>query len=171
MPPSRKLARRRFLESAVATSAAAGCTRRVALSFLSDAEFATLTAVCDQMIPPDQDPGGGWAGAADYIDRQLRGHFREHLHAYHAGLAVVERRAGGRFASLPRERQLELLTRMDRDPATRGFIALVATHAMQGFYGSPRHGGNRDYCSWRMLGVPASPVRGRDPYDFTKGGA
>jgi gluconate 2-dehydrogenase gamma chain len=37
----------------------------------------------------------------------------------------------------------------------------VVSHTMQGFYGDPRHGGNRNWASWRMLGVPITPVRGR----------
>jgi gluconate 2-dehydrogenase gamma chain len=40
---------------------------------------------------------------------------------------------------------------------------------MQGFYGDPRHGGNREYASWRMLGVPVAPIRGRQLYDLTTG--
>jgi gluconate 2-dehydrogenase gamma chain len=123
--------------------------------------MATLAAVCDQMVPPDQDPGGAWAGVPNYIDRQLRGRFREHLAAYREGLAEVNRQAGGSFRSASRERQLEVLTRMDQDKVTKAFISLLATHSIQGYYGNPRHGGNRDYCGWRMLGVPAVPVRGR----------
>jgi gluconate 2-dehydrogenase gamma chain len=30
---------------------------------------------------------------------------------------------------------------------------MVVDHTMQGFYGSPAHGGNRDEASWKMLGV------------------
>jgi len=30
-----------------------------------------------------------------------------------------------------------------------------------GFYGDPRHGGNKDRVSWRMLGVADPPIRGR----------
>jgi gluconate 2-dehydrogenase gamma chain len=160
--------RRGFLSSALAASTTAGCARKAAARLLTDREMSTLAAICDQMIPPDQDPGGAWAGAHLYIARQLRGPFREHFDAYRAGITQVEQRAGGDFPALPRPRQLEVLTAMDRDKATRPFIALVATHAMQGYYGSPRHGGNRDYCGWRMLGVPASPVRGRDPYGFDR---
>jgi gluconate 2-dehydrogenase gamma chain len=33
---------------------------------------------------------------------------------------------------------------------------------MQGFYGSPRHGGNRDYLSYRMLGIDYPQVIGRN---------
>ena len=48
------------------------------------------------------------------------------------------------------------------------FFDLVRNHTMQGYYGSPRHGGNRDAVSWRMLGLDEPPLRGRAQYDFTK---
>jgi gluconate 2-dehydrogenase gamma chain len=38
---------------------------------------------------------------------------------------------------------------------------MLVAHAMQGFYGDPRHGGNRERVSWKMLGVASPPVRGR----------
>lgn len=166
-----KLDRRRFLGGALALSTTAGCSNKVVSLSLNEAELDTLSAVCDQMIPPDQDPGAAWAGVPNYITRQLRGPFREHLEAYRNGLAEVERRSGGRFGALSREQQLGVLTAMDQDKATKPFIALVATHSMQGYFGSPRHGGNRDFCGWRMLGVPASPVRGRRAADVKGGSA
>lgn len=98
---------------------------------------------------------------ANYITRQLCGPFREHFATYRAGLAEADRRAGGDFCAISREEQLKILMQMDRDKATRAFVSVVATHSMQGFYGNPRHGGNRNNCSWRMLGVPVSQVRGR----------
>ena len=164
-----KLDRRRFLGSALAVSSTVGCSKKAA-STLSDSEMATLGAICDQMIPPDRDPGAAWAGVPNYIALQLRGPFRESLAAYRNGIAEADRRAGGNFTALTPARQLEILTAMDRDKATKPFISMVAAHSMQGYYGSPRHGGNRDYCGWRQLGVPASPVRGRDQYRFDKGG-
>jgi gluconate 2-dehydrogenase gamma chain len=39
---------------------------------------------------------------------------------------------------------------------------------MQGFYGDPRHGGNREGVSWKMLGLPYPPIRGRLRYDVRK---
>ena len=83
----------------------------------------------------------------------------------------ADRRAGGSFAALTREQQLGILNAMDRDKATKPFIALVAAHSMQGYYGNPRHGGNRDAVSWRMLGVPLIPIRGRNRYELPKQGA
>jgi gluconate 2-dehydrogenase gamma chain len=38
---------------------------------------------------------------------------------------------------------------------------MVIAHTMQGYYGDPRHGGNREAVSWCMLGVPVIPIRGR----------
>ena len=38
---------------------------------------------------------------------------------------------------------------------------------MQGFYGSPRHGGNRNYASYRMLGLEYPPVLGQNRYRET----
>jgi len=40
---------------------------------------------------------------------------------------------------------------------------------MEGFYGSPRHGGNRDAVSWQMLGLAEPPPLGRAQYDLKKG--
>jgi hypothetical protein len=38
---------------------------------------------------------------------------------------------------------------------------MLREHAMMGFYGDPRHGGNRERVSWKMLGVADPPIRGR----------
>jgi gluconate 2-dehydrogenase gamma chain len=40
------------------------------------------------------------------------------------------------------------------------FFELVRSHTLEGYYGSPRHGGNRDAVSWRMLGLDEPPVAG-----------
>jgi Gluconate 2-dehydrogenase subunit 3 len=43
--------------------------------YLSAAQHATVTAACERLIPADESPGAGSAGAADYIDGLL-GAFR-----------------------------------------------------------------------------------------------
>jgi gluconate 2-dehydrogenase gamma chain len=173
MKRSSSLDRRKFLKAtaAVAAGSAAGCrANRTPWSFFTAQEARTLTAICEQIIPADQDPGAAWAGVVNYIDRQLNGHFQELQPAYRDGIAAADRLAGGSFVSVPKERQLSILQQMEKGQDTRPFFDLVVAHSMQGFYGSPRHGGNRDYVSWRMLAIPPSPVRGRDHYDFTTGG-
>ena len=125
----------------------------------------------ESIIPDDDSPGARTASVIHYIDRQLRGHFREHRAAYRDGIAAADRLAGGDFAGAGPERREDVLRQLERDGATKPFFDLVVAHAMQGFYGSPRHGGNEGFASWKMLGIPPVPVRGRNLYDLTKGGA
>ena len=41
------------------------------------------------------------------------------------------------------------------------FFRMLREHTMMGFYGDPRHGGNRDRVAWKMLGLQDPPIRGR----------
>jgi gluconate 2-dehydrogenase gamma chain len=167
------LNRRKFLKTtaAVAAGTAAGCSAsKSPWRFLTESEALALTAICEQIIPADDMPGAAWAGVVVYIDRQLTRKFKEHRQVYRDGIAAADRMAGGSFAGADAGRQLATLQQMEKDKTTKPFFELVVAHTMQGFYGSPRHGGNREYASWRMLGVPSTPVRGRDQYDFAKAG-
>ncbi len=170
---ARRPARRKFLKAAAGAAAAAttscGGAKCPWRCFTAE-EGRALTSVCEQIIPADQDPGAAWAGVANFIDRQLAGHFKEHREVYRKGLREVDRIAQRlhkrKFADLDGPGQIEVLKAVEKSDA-RAFFDLVIAHAMQGFYGGPRHGGNQDACSWRMLGVPEAQVRGRGQYDLT----
>jgi gluconate 2-dehydrogenase gamma chain len=135
---------------------------------LAGVEARTLDAICDQLIPADRDAGAAATGAVEFIDRQLAGPYRRHRRAYREGLAraaaLSHQMFGAPLDQLASERRLAVVARIEQE--ARPFFDMVLDHTMQGFYGSPRHGGNRDYASWRMLRVPASPVRGRILYDL-----
>jgi len=179
-----KLDRRAFLQAAIAAAAAAGlgCSRNgTPWRFFTLEEARTLAAICDQMIPPDHDPGAAWAGVVNYIDRQLCGPLRRLRQTYRAGIAAVDetsrRLHATPFADLTSPLQIEFLRQMEAGQVPAGiwkqnsspeFFGLVVDHTMQGFYGDPRHGGNRDGVSWKMLGLPYPPIRGRLRYDLTK---
>ena len=84
---------------------------------------------------------------------------------------------GSSFAALPAVRQVELLTLMEQGQApaeawkqisSTQFFDLLLDQTMQGFYGDPRHGGNREGISWKMLGIPYPPIRGRLHFDVSK---
>lgn len=156
------LRRRKFLQIG-ATAAAAGpiisCTaNKSPWRFFTVEEARILEAMVDRIVPADQDPGAAWAGVVLFIDRQLMGFHKPHQPAYRKGLAEV----GKGFADLTPEQRDAALSAMDQKGAPlKPFFDLVVQHTMQGFYGTPRHGGNRDAVSWRMLGVPVPPVRGR----------
>lgn len=176
--------RRTFLQTAIAAAAAAGlgCARNgTPWRFFTVDEARTLAAVCDQIIPPDQDAGAAWAGVVNYIDRQLCGPYRRLRETYRAGIAAIDessRRLYSRaFADLDPGPQVDFLHRVEAGDVPRDiwkqvspaiFFGFVVDHTMQGYYGDPRHGGNRDGASWKVLGLPYPPIRGRQRYDLTK---
>lgn len=174
-----ELNRRAFLQAAAVAAAAAGttigCSRNPSpWRFFSVDEARALAAICDQIIPPDQDPGASWAGVVNFIDRQLCGPYKDLRSKYRLALAGVDqssRAAHGKlFADLDSPQQIELLHQLEDGKAagpiwkqipSSEFFSMVVDHTMQGFYGDPRHGGNRDGVSWKMLDLPYPPIRGR----------
>jgi gluconate 2-dehydrogenase gamma chain len=180
MRSSRKsvlLTRRQFVAAGAIGSAVAaiGCKSHHGdgnWDFLDDAQARTLTALCDQIIPADDFPSASQAGVLHYIDRQLARHHQQHQDAYRDGLEQAERLSRSHFglglADASTSQQLEITTAMQQ--LHRAFFELVRKHTFEGYYGSPRHGGNRDAVSWRMLGLNEPPLRGRAQYDFKNGG-
>ena len=79
------LPRRRFIQVAASgTAATVSCGgQKSRYRFLTNAEADTLAAVCDVIIPPDQDPGASQAGVVRFIDRQLDGFHKKLRKQYH----------------------------------------------------------------------------------------
>jgi len=169
------LNRRQFMAASALASAAlaTGCRDRLRHRYvvLTDEEAETLTAICDQIIPADDFPSASQAGVLTFIDLQLRGPYKRHPRTYLLRLRRANLSCRNRFGravgGATPQQQLEIVREMDRQD--RQFFELVRSHTMQGYYGSPRHGGNRDAVSWRMLGLDEPPLRGRAQYDFTAG--
>jgi Gluconate 2-dehydrogenase subunit 3 len=171
------LDRRAFLKSgATAVAAVAvGCGMPEGRwRTLSEQEARTLAAACDCIVPPDRDPGAAQAGVVSFIDRQLATRQRDAIAAWQAGLrsldASARRRHGQPFADLSADAQTALLATAERGQVEKAdwgdgdpvrFFRTLRDHTMMGFYGDPRHGGNRDRVAWRMLGLPDPPIRGR----------
>jgi gluconate 2-dehydrogenase gamma chain len=141
---------------------------------LTHHEARTLEAICERIIPADQDPGAAWAGVVNFIDQQLAGPYRKLRKTYELGIAGTNAtslaRFGKLFAALSPEQQDTMLQTISKGQArgdswklvsAKSFFDLVVSHTMQGFYGDPRHGGNRERVSWKMLRLPYPPVRGR----------
>ncbi len=184
MRNSGRITRRKFIQ--VTTAAAAGsmvcCTNKGSpWRFFTLEEGRTVTAICERLIPADQDPGATEAGVVNFIDLQLMGPYKRYRANYRQGIKGVEQaslqRFGHRFTELSPESQDEVLKALEgggvtgeawKDLSSKDFFTLILGHTMQGFYGDPRHGGNRGRVSWKMLGVPYPPIRGRLHYDLTK---
>lgn len=142
--------------------------------YLSEDEARTLAAICERIIPADRDPGASWAGVVTFIDRQLMGAYRRLRKTYQLGLAGTNGTSlamfGKPFPALAGPQQDAVLQSMDEGKAqgdywkrvsAKKFFDLVLSHTLQGFYGDPRHGGNRERVSWKMLQLPYPMVRGR----------
>jgi len=145
--------------------------------FFNDDEAALVIEICEQLIPRDDAPGATEAGVIRYIDRQLAGPLARHQPDYRRGLELFretcDKEFGLSFAQLSAEQKLDLLRRVEtgkvpaslwREPSAPQFFRLVLSHAMQGFYGPERHGGNRGYLSYRMLGLSYPQVIGQNRY-------
>jgi gluconate 2-dehydrogenase gamma chain len=141
--------------------------------FLNEDQARALAVLCDQIIPADEFPSASQAGVLNYIDRQLFRHYRRYREAYRDGLERAGKmsidRYGRGLAELAAPQQLEIASAIERQD--RRFFELVREHTLEGYYGSPRHGGNRDAVSWRMLGLPEPPPLGRAQYDLRNGSA
>lgn len=160
---------------AAAAASGVACGRKgTPWRFFTVDEARALAAISDQIIPHDQDPGASWAGVVNFIDRQLCGAYKNLQATYRRGLAAVDQSSrelyGKPFADLGSEQQLIVLRQVEQGKApgaiwkkvsSSEFFAYVIDHTMQGFYGDPRHGGNREGVSWKMLGLSYPPIRGR----------
>jgi len=143
--------------------------------FFDDHEAALLVEICERLIPRDDTPGATDAGVIHFIDRQLRGAHARHQAAYRQGLKAFHQTclavARAPFAELAPEKKDEFLRLLESgkapragwsDPSPQEFFRLLVEHTMQGFYGPPRHGGNRGYASYKMLGLDTPQIIGRN---------
>jgi len=132
---------------------------------LTAAEAATLEALVARLIPRDANgPGALEAGAARYIDGALSDALAAQRPAYASGLAALEAyarsEAGGSFATLPPERQDELIDDLEQGrapgftPSSSAFFELVLGHTLEGTFGDPHYGGNQDFIGWELIGYP-----------------
>ena len=161
-----------LVRSAVAAGAVClpGCqAKRTRWLFLSEQDAGTLAVICDQIIPADDFPSASLAGVVTYIDRQLMRHYRRHQPEYVEALERVRAISASMFGvdigKTTALQQFDVASELERQQPQ--FFKMVCEHTMEGYYGSPRHGGNRDAVSWRMLGLDEPPLRGRAQYDLT----
>jgi len=143
---------------------------------LTQEEADCLIAICECIVPADDAPGATDAGVIYYIDKQLFGYFKKHQESYKNGLIALQYDCnnlfGKKFETLSMEKQIDYLELMERDdPSLKwgevkpsSFFNMIIDHTMQGFYGSPRHGGNKNYVSYKMMGIDYPLVVGQNRY-------
>jgi gluconate 2-dehydrogenase gamma chain len=92
---------------------------------------------------------------------------------YKKGLAALDKHVhsthgGNSFAALSADQQDEILHDIDSgkirfdDVDAQTFFEQVLHDVQQGFFADPIYGGNRDMCSWKMIGFPGARYDYRD---------
>jgi len=178
-----RITRREFIKLAGLIAAGlsflSGCVtlRRPDKKLLSDDEANLLEAIAEQIIPTDEWPGGRDAGVVNFIEKQLSGPYRRFQEDYRKGLAAITRtcleKYQRKFEDLSWDQQTIILKQMESGSLADGpwkngfsqrFFELLRSHSLQGYYGSPRHGGNKNYISYKMIGLDEFQVIGQNRY-------
>ena len=182
---NKSLSRREFVRILTGGSAAvlisfnSACKNKISKwRFLNEEEIGLLDAIVEQIIPTDNFPGGKWANVSNFIDKQLDSYYRKHQLAYREGLAAFEKTViqmnGKKFEELSFAEQTTILQKMEsgglsgdywKEHSQANFFDMLRQHSLQGFYGSPAHGGNRNYISYHMLGLDYPNVIGQNRYN------
>ena len=148
----------------VAPTAEAADLLNNTLGVLSSSQAQTLEAVLERLLPTDATgPGAKEANVLRYIDWSLAGDLSVFKTPYAMAIAAIDAYAqstsGAPFASLSSTAQDAVLTDMESNTAT-GFVpsqavfTMIRTHAVQGMFGDPAHGGNVGYVGWKLVRFP-----------------
>ncbi len=134
---------------AAAAEAASGAGPRL----LSTDETATVDAIVGQIIPTDDTPGAREMGVVRFIDRALAGFLSPLATDLRTGLADFEANcrqshAGGSFATLTGDQQIEWLRQVEHTPFFESLQQLTVLGALT----MPEYGGNRNGLGWQLIG-------------------
>lgn len=184
MEKNNSLSRRNFLRLAVMGSSSIllmyGCSSqsKSGWRFFTKGEASLMDFIAEQIIPTDEWPGGRDAGVTNFIDKQLIGPYIKYQEIYRKGFAQIQHTCEAEFKkpfqSLSWEDQTAFLVKMESGKmdnnywekgSDRQLFGLLRNHSMQGYYGSPRHGGNKDNMSYKMLKLDYPVVIGQNRYN------
>jgi gluconate 2-dehydrogenase gamma chain len=165
------------LPGAAAAPAVADAAASDGLKALTAAEAATLDAVLQRLLPTDATgPGAKEANVLRYIDWALAGDLNVFRSPYASALAAIDAYAvqtfGAAFAALTAAQQDQLLSNMEAGapekstinnksnpqigfaPSSTAVFEMIRTHALQGMFGDPAHGGNVGFAGWNLVRFP-----------------
>lgn len=154
------------------------CSRSISFwRFFTEREAELVKSLAEQIIPADKDEGATDANVINYIDKQLVGPLKRFQDEYKSGLSALETTCkqmhNSSFLDLEWDQQTEFMSQMEARKLPeviwpkneqQSFFSHILDHTMQGFYGSPRHGGNRNYVSYKMMKIDYPHVIGQNRY-------
>jgi gluconate 2-dehydrogenase gamma chain len=168
MPPDEKgeISRRAVIATAaiVPVAALTAVGQTPAASALSAGQTRILAAFVDRLIPKDElGPSASESDVPVYIDRALGDYLAGEKPAFIEGLeatdAFARRSQGAAFVDLPADKQDAVLMAMDNGtaegfPNARAFFNRARRLAMEGMFGDPHYGGNKNFAGWDLIRYP-----------------
>jgi gluconate 2-dehydrogenase gamma chain len=135
--------------------------------YLNEEELALVEAICSRLIPSEPgSPGAKEAEAHIYIDHALGGYFSHLQKYYRQRLQDFSRLAvtlyGAEFHQLSSGDQDDLLRRIEQSEVgeqsetMKLFFEVIYEHTIEGAFGDPLYGGNRDFTGWKLIGFPGA---------------
>ena len=143
------------------------------LQTLTRRQAQLVEAIAGRILPTTNTPGAVEAGALYYIDRALAGVYQHFLPRYRRGLRAVEKHAkakfGASFLKLSESEQDAVLSALEAGqveelPHGDEFFELLRSHVLEGVFGEPSYGGNRNMIGWCLVGFPGQQYGYPDPY-------
>ncbi|HEY1502804.1 MAG TPA: gluconate 2-dehydrogenase subunit 3 family protein [Stellaceae bacterium] len=140
-------------------------------AFFNDNDAVTIAALTERIMPdaPGK-PGAREAGVANYIDLALAGAYKDQQDFYRSGLTQLDAHCHAQykrgFAALTPEQQDEVVGALAAGkadgftwPTAPAFFRTVRTHVMEGMFGDPIYGGNRNFAGWQLIGFPGAQMQ------------
>jgi gluconate 2-dehydrogenase gamma chain len=161
--PSDEISRRAVLVSAALVPVAA-LAQTAPPSALSDAQLRLLAAFVDRLIPKDElGPSASECNVPVYINRSLGDYLAGEKPAFIEGLeatdALARRTQKAMFVDLTAAQQDALLTAMENGaadgfPNAQAFFNRARRLALEGMFGDPYYGGNKNFAGWDLIKYP-----------------
>ena len=123
--------------------------------YFDSATATEIEAITETIIPADATSGAREAGVIRFIDRALGGYDEDKRATYQKGLADMQLKRVDLFpgsttiVGLTPVQRITLLKTVEQTE----FFRLVRRHTILGFFGHPKHGGNRDFAGDKLLGI------------------
>jgi gluconate 2-dehydrogenase gamma chain len=124
-----------------------------------------VDAFVDRIIPKDElGPSAAECGVGEYIDRCLADYLAAEKPLFLDGLANLDvfalRTQGIAFSSLPPDKRDAVLMAIDDNqaPHLRGFFNRVRRLTLEGMFGDPVYGGNKNFAGWDLIRYPGAKL-------------
>jgi len=166
-----KISRRAVIASATLIPIAAikaapqSASSPIPATVFSAEQRGILDALVGRLIPNDENgPGAVECGVPEYIDRCLADYLAAEKAAFFEGLSSLDAFArssqGVAFVELAPDKQDAMLMAIESNqpPGLFGFFNRARRLTLEGMFGDPIYGGNKNYAGWDLIRYPGAKL-------------